>query len=212
VSNPLSKVEELQEQAGDWSLIALLLQKPQPGWPQRLRAAAEKTVDPELRVAADLAHGKGNDYFHECLFGPNGLLLSRESCYRSADDHSPLLADLSSLADALGYSRVGDEPADHIVSVVDLMAHVLSRRADAMADGQVGEAMYLEGVAEWLRRAHLAWFTEQIVKALSETEVCYLSHVARALEARVHPPGEPETPRRRPSEPDSSIESPLSDE
>lgn len=200
-----STLEELKEEACDWSLIALLLKRPHREWAQELNAAAESTVDPELRLAVDLAQGEGNEYFHECLFGSEGLLTSRESSYRSTDDQAPVLADLSSLADTLGYSGFGDQPADHILSLVGLMAHVLSRRADAMADGRVGEAMYLEGIAEWLRRAHLAWFTEQVVEALSETEVCYLSHVARALEARVHPPGESDKPRTRPSNPDFSI-------
>lgn len=203
---PSSRIEELQEKAGDWSLIALLLERPRQGWAQRLRTAAKETVDPELQLAVELAQGEGNEYFHECLFGSDGLLASRESSYRSDDDRAPLLADLRSLAEAQGYSRLADEPADHIVAVVGLMAHVLSRRADAMANDRVGEALYLEGVTEWLRRAHLAWFTEQIVKALWETEVCYLSHVARALEARVHPPGEPETPQKRPSDPNFSVE------
>jgi len=196
---PTVSIDELEEQAADWTLIALLLERPHPEWRERLKAASRKTVDPELRTAVDLAQREGSAKFHEVLFGPDGLLVSRESGYRGEGDHTPLMADLRGLASSLGYSRFGDEPADHILVVVELMAHVLRARADAMAHGRVGEAFYLEGVTEWLRRAHLAWFTDQISRALWKTEVCYLSHIAVALELRVHPPGEFETPRRRPS-------------
>ncbi len=79
------------------------------------------------------------------------------------------------------------------------MAHVVSLQAEAARNGNVGEALYLEGIAEWLRRGHLAWFTEQISGALNATQICYLSHVAHALEQRILPVGERGEPARRPS-------------
>ena len=196
---PMVSIDELEEEAADWTLIALLLERPIAEWRERLLEAAQGTFDPELRTAVLLAQREGSANFHEVLFGPNGLLVSRESSYRGEGDQTPLMADLRGLAASLGYTRIGDEPADHILAVAGLMAHALQARADAMTDGNVGEGFYLEGVTEWLRRAHLAWFSDQISRALLETEVCYLSHVAYALELRVHPPGESETPRRRPS-------------
>ena len=197
---PVRSAEELTEQAGDWGLLAKLLEPPRAEWRQQLLDASADTIDPELEVAVKMAQREGHEYYHQCLFGPDGLLSSRESEHRFERDRGAVIADLHGLSEALGYSRIGPEPADHIVALVGLMAHVTTLEAEAISEHRIGEAMYLEGVAEWLRRGHLAWFADQITRALLETEVCYLSHVAYALEARVLPPWKKATPAPRPSD------------
>jgi TorA maturation chaperone TorD len=196
----LPSVIELRERPADWSLIALLFEAPGPEWRNRLLEAGAATVDPELRAAVEVAQREGQEYFHGCLFGEDGLLIVRESAYREQRHREPLIADLHGLADATGFTRFPAESADHIGSLVAFMAHLAAQESEAAADGRVGEAFYLEGAIEWLRRAHLAWFVKQLSRALAETEVCYLSHVAHALEARVHPLGEDEGARQRPSD------------
>jgi len=196
---PVRSAEELTEQAGDWRLLAKLLEAPHGDWRRQLLEASVDTIDPELEVAVKMAQREGHEYYHQCLFGPDGLLTSRESEHRFERDRGALIADLHGLAESLGWSRIGPEPADHIVALVGLMAHAATLEAEAITEGRVGEAMYLEGVAEWLRRGHLAWFTDQITRALVDTDVCYLSHVAYALEARVQPPGKKTRPVPRPS-------------
>lgn len=196
----MRSTDELVEQAGDWSLMRLLLECPSDSWRQRLLAESKDTVDPELTSAVQMAQAEGNEYFHQVLFGADGLLTSRESDYRFERDRGAVLADLEGMRERFGFSWNGSEPADHILALVGLMAHIVSLQADAIRDDQVGEAFYLEGIAEWLRRGHLAWFAEQIAGALSSTQVCYLSHVAHALEQRVLPAGESGKPARRPSE------------
>jgi len=193
-------LEELTEQAEDWRLIAKLLEAPNGDWRRQLAEASRKTVDPELEVAVKMAQREGNETYHDCLFGRDGLLTSRESDYRFERDRGAVIADLHGLAETLGYARIGPEPADHIVALVGLMAHVTTLETEAITDRRIGEALYLEGVAEWLRRGHLAWFAEQIARAMLETDVCYLSHVAYALRARVLPPGKTATPVPRPSD------------
>jgi hypothetical protein len=193
-------VEELAEQAGDWRLMRLLLERPSDEWRRRLLTASKETVDPELTSAAQMAQAEGNDYFHEVLFGADGLLTSRESEFRFERDRGALLADLEGMKERFAFSWNGSHPIDHILALVSLMAHIVSMQADAVRDDRIGEALYLEGIAEWLRKGHLAWFTEQIAAALSSTRVCYLSHVAHALEQRVLPVDESGEPAARPSD------------
>ncbi len=151
-----------------------------------------------------MAQAEGNDYFHQVLFGADGLLTSRESDHRFERDRGAVVADLEGMKERFGFSWEGTEPADHILALVGLMAHILNLQTAAAGDGRTGEALYLEGIAEWLRRGHLAWFAEQIAGALNATQVCYLSHVAHALEQRVLPAGEHGEPSRRPSDPGRS--------
>ena len=196
----MRSTNELVEQAGDWSLMRLLLERPSDTWRHQLLAESKDTVDPELTSAVQMAQAEGNDYFHQVLFGPDGLLTSRESDYRFERDRGAVLADLEGMRERFGFSWNGSEPADHVLALVGLMAHIVSLQAGAVRDDQIGEAIYLEGIAEWLRRGHLTWFTEQIASALNSTQVCYLSHIAHALEQRVLPTGESGEPTRRPSE------------
>jgi hypothetical protein len=196
----MRSAEELAEQAGDWALMTLLLDRPGDTWRQQLLAESKDTVDPELTSAVQMAQAEGNDYFHEVLFGAEGLLTSRESDYRFERDRGAVLADLEGMKERFGFSWNGTAPMDHILALVGLMAHIVSLEATAVRDNRIGEAVYLEGIAEWLRRGHLAWFTEQIAGALSSTQVCYLSHVAHALEQRVLPAGERGKPAHRPSD------------
>jgi len=196
----MRSADELAEQAGDWSLMRMLLERPSGEWRQRLLTVSSDTVDPELTSAVQMAQAEANDYFHQVLFGADGLLTSRESDYRFERDRGAVLADLEGMRERFGFSWDGSEPADHILALVGLMAHIFSLQAVAVRDKNIGEAIYLEGIAEWLRRGHLAWFAEQIASALSSTQVCYLSHVAHALEQRVLPVGERGEPARRPSE------------
>ena len=149
---PIRSKEELAEQAADWALIAKLLEAPRSDWRRQLIEASTDTIDPELEVAVKMAQREGHEYFYQCLFGPDGLLTSCESEHRFERDRGAVIADLQGLVDSLGFRRIGPEPADHIVAMVGLMAHVTTLEAKAVADGRVGEAMYLEGVAEWLRR------------------------------------------------------------
>jgi hypothetical protein len=196
----MRSADELEEQACDWSLMRLLLERPGSEWGQRLLDESKDTVDPELTSAVQMAQAEGNDYFHNVLFGPDGILTSRESDYRFERDRGAVLADLEGMRERFDFSWSGTEPADHILALIGLMGHIVSLQADAVRDNQIGEALYLEGITEWLRRGHLAWFTEQIASALSSTQVCYLSHVAHALEQRVLPVGESGGPAHRPSD------------
>ncbi len=196
----MRSADELAEQAGDWSLMRKLLERPGGEWRQRLLAESKDTVDPELTSAVQMAQAEGNDYFHQVLFGTDGLLTSRESDYRFERDREAVVADLEGMRERFGFSWDGSEPADHILALVGLMAHIVTLQAAAQQENNIGESLYLEGIAEWLRRGHLAWFAEQIASALSSTQVCYLSHVAHALEQRVLPVGERGNPARRPSD------------
>jgi len=196
----MRSADELAEQAGDWALMRLLLARPSDSWRKQLLAESADTVDPELTSAVQMAQAEGNDYFHEVLFGADGLLTSRESDYRFERDRGAVIADLEGMRERFRFSWQGSEPADHILALVGLMAHIVTLQAEAVRDDRIGEALYLEGIAEWLRRGHLAWFAEQIASALSSTQVCYLSHVAHALEQRVLPAGERGKPARRPSD------------
>ena len=196
----MRSADELAEQAGDWSLMRMLLERPGGEWRQRLLAESKDTVDPELTSAVQMAQAEGNDYFHQVLFGTDGLLTSRESDYRFERDRGAVVADLEGMRERFGFSWDGSEPADHILALVGLMAHIVTLQAAAQQENNIGESLYLEGIAEWLRRGHLAWFAEQIASALSSTQVCYLSHVAHALEQRVLPVGERGNPARRPSD------------
>lgn len=196
----MRSTDELAEQAGDWSLMRMLLERPGGEWRQRLLAESKDTVDPELTSAVQMAQAEGNDYFHQVLFGTDGLLTSRESDYRFERDRGAVVADLEGMRERFGFSWDGSEPADHILALVGLMAHIVTLQAAAQQENNIGESLYLEGIAEWLRRGHLAWFAEQIASALSSTQVCYLSHVAHALEQRILPVGERGNPARRPSD------------
>jgi len=196
----MRSADELAEQAGDWSLMRKLLERPGGEWRQRLLAESKDTVDPELTSAVQMAQAEGNDYFHQVLFGTDGLLTSRESDYRFERDRGAVVADLEGMRERFGFSWDGSEPADHILALVGLMAHIVTLQAAAQQENNIGESLYLEGIAEWLRRGHLAWFAEQIASALSSTQVCYLSHVAHALEQRILPVGERGNPARRPSD------------
>jgi len=196
----MRSADELAEQAGDWSLMRKLLERPGGEWRQRLLAESKETVDPELTSAVQMAQAEGNDYFHQVLFGTDGLLTSRESDYRFERDRGAVVADLEGMRERFGFSWDGSEPADHILALVGLMAHIVTLQAAAQQENNIGESLYLEGIAEWLRRGHLAWFAEQIASALSSTQVCYLSHVAHALEQRILPVGERGNPARRPSD------------
>jgi hypothetical protein len=196
----MRSADELAEQAGDWTLMRLLLEKPSDAWRQQLLAESKDTVDPELTSAVQMAQAEGNDFFHTVLFGSDGLLTSRESDYRFEHDRGAVLADLEGMRTRFGFSWEGSEPVDHILALVGLMAHIVTLQTEAVRNGNVGEALYLEGIAEWLRRGHLAWFAEQIAGALNATQVCYLSHVAHALEQRILPVGEPGEPAPRPSD------------
>ncbi len=196
----MRSADELVEKAGDWALMRLLLERPSESWRQRLLAESTDTVDPELTSAVQMAQAEGNEYLHQVLFGADGLLTSRESDYRFERDRGAVVADLEGMRERFGFSWDGSEAADHILALVGLMAHVVSMQVEAVRDDNIGEALYLEGITEWLRRGHLAWFAEQIAGALNATQVCYLSHVAHALEQRVLPTGETGKPARRPSE------------
>lgn len=196
---PVRSAEELCEQSAEWVILATLLDRPGQGWRQRLRDQIAGIVDSELTVAVEMAQRERSEATYDCYLGPDGLLPSAETGFRNEADHPAAVADLQSLATFLEYAPAAGRRLDHIVELAGLMAHVICREAQAVSDGRIGEALYLEGIADWLRRGHLAWFTERFAQSLRNTEICYLSHVAFALETRVHPPREDARPVQRPS-------------
>ena len=139
----IRSADELAEQAGDWSLMRMLLERPDGDWRQRLLTESKDTVDPELTSAVQMAQAEANDYFHQVLFGTDGILTSRESEYRFERDRGAVLADLEGMRERFGFSWNGSEAADHILALVGLMAHVLSLQANAV---QIGRASCRERV------------------------------------------------------------------
>jgi len=140
----MRSADEFAEQAGDWTLMRLLLARPSDNWRKQLLAESADTVDPELTSAVQMAQAEGNDYFHEVLFGADGLLTSRESDYRFERDRGAVIADLEGMRERFGFSWEGTEPADHILALVGLMAHIVTLQAEAVRDDRIGEALYLE--------------------------------------------------------------------
>ena len=122
----MRSADELAEQAGDWALMRLLLARPSDGWRKQLLTESADTVDPELTSAVQMAQAEGNDYFHQVLFGADGLLTSRESDYRFERDRGAVIADLEGMRERYGFSWQGSEPADHILALVGLMAHIVA--------------------------------------------------------------------------------------
>ena len=57
----MRSAEELAEQAGDWALMKLLLDRPGDTWRQQLLAESKDTVDPELTSAVQMAQAEGNE-------------------------------------------------------------------------------------------------------------------------------------------------------
>lgn len=174
----------LLNQAAEWRLIGLLLERPRRGWHADVAAVAKEVGDRKLRGAATAARAATEgDYLH--LLGPGGVVSPREVTYQPFADPGQLLAQLASFYDAFAFRPRAEEPDDHIAVEAAFVGYLLLKQAFATAHGAAEAAATTAAARADFVDTHLATFALSFAQRLESATGSYLHHTALCLAARV---------------------------
>ena len=146
--------------AARWSLLALLFERPRPGWCAEIEAIVGALSDPELRRGAAMARAAG-ERAYLLLFTGDGGLSPRETRYRKRGDRGQLFDDLQDFYRAFDYEpRAGHVP-DHIAVEAGFVGHLQLREAYAATTADRENAQSSRLARDAFLRDHLAgWVGE----------------------------------------------------
>jgi len=176
-------IQDRLRQAAAWRLNGLLLERPRAGWIEDVEALAREVADAGLGAAAQAARAATEGEYLS-LLGPGGAASPREVAYRTMEDPSRLLADLSAWYEAFAYRPRAEDPPDHLAVEAGFVGYLLLKEALALSAGdQEAAETTAEARARFLEE-RLAPFIEGLAGRLEGTGG-HLELAARALRSRV---------------------------
>ena len=101
------------QQAAEWRLLSLLLERPKAAWHQEIESLAKEIQDVLLSEAVALAKNATQETYL-ALLGPAGMISPRETAYIGFEDPGQLLADLMAFYKAFSFTPMSEDPPDHI--------------------------------------------------------------------------------------------------
>jgi len=183
---PRPSFEACLRNAAEERLLTLLFERPRAGWHAEIAALTQEIDDPELRSAAAAAR-EASEGFHLAFLGNGSPVSPREVAHRPLGDPGHLIAQLRGLYAAFGYAPGGEEPLDHVATLVGFLAFLSLKQAFARERSDEWLAESAARARSLFTSEHLAFVAEPLCQALERHEAVYLPLAARALLARVGP-------------------------
>jgi len=170
--------------AARWRLLALLFERPRPGWSDEVSALARELPDPGLRaVARAAAAATEGEYLG--LLGPGGLVSPREVGHRGMSDPGWVLADVIRYYGAFGYAPRSEDPVDHVAVESGFVAYLHLKEALALSSADAEAAEVTRAARDSFVRDHLAHLAGALARRLASVGETPLASAAGALAAGI---------------------------
>ncbi len=171
--------------AAEWRLIGLLLECPSSGWTAEVVRLASEVGDPDLTAAAAAAAVEASPGLYHSTFGPGGPAAPRGVSHQTDVLPGAAIAELRDLYQAFAYVPTLAEPPDHIAIECGFAAYLCLKQAYALAREDHQQSRICAKAQEHFMAEHLAPLARFLAVSLASSEIPYLVHLARALQARV---------------------------
>jgi len=178
---------DLLTEAAEWRLLALLCERPRPGWEAEVRALAAESSLPGLRDAAAAAAGATEGEYLAYL-GPGGPFSPREVAHRSMEDPGRILAGIAAYYEAFGYRPQGEDPADHVATEAGFMGYLTLKEALAALAGDPEAAAIAQEARRSFAAEHLAPLVAGLARFAAAAAPPHLAAVTAILASRTPAP------------------------
>jgi hypothetical protein len=187
---PVSVIPDAVAQAAGWHLLALLFERPRPGWEWEVAALARELPDVVLRAVAEgAATATEGEYLR--VLGPGGRVSPREVGHHGFSDPGWILSDLTRYYHAFGYMPRSEDPLDHVAVETGFVAYLHLKEALARSLSDEDAVAVTRAAREAFVRDHLAVLAGSLARRLGPDGAGYLAGAADLLAARI-----PERDRR----------------
>ena len=187
---PVSVIPDAVAEAACWHLLALLFERPRPGWRGEVAALARELPDVVLRSVAEGAEtATEGEYLR--LLGPGGSVSPREVGHHGYSDPGWVLSDLTRYYRAFGYAPRTEDPLDHVAVETGFVAYLHLKEAVARSLPDDDALAVTRAAREAFVRDHLAILAGSLARRLGPEGADYLAGAADLLAARI-----PERDRR----------------
>lgn len=171
-----------------WRLLALLFERPRPGWREEIEALIDSCGDEPLREAARAAIAEATEGAYLAVLGPGGRVSAREAGYQTMRDTGRILAEIRAFYDAFAYEPRTEDPPDHVAVEIGFVGYLLFKEAYAMAESRNEDVATVAGAREEFLSEHLASISSSIAAKLRPIGIDYLSRAAALLAERAPSP------------------------
>lgn len=162
------------EEAANWRLVALLLQRPHAGWWRETEALSAEVDHPGLKeVVAGSRDAAEGGYLR--VFGPGGTVSPREIAYRQKDDPGKVMADIAGIYRAFSFQPMDEDPVDHICVEANFAGYLCLKEAYALAEGKLEAAEIVSGGLDKFLLDHVQPFARELSGRLDDAESGYLA-------------------------------------
>jgi TorA maturation chaperone TorD len=180
-------LKDLAQQAAEWRLMALLLERPIGDWATQVAALAAEVGDEGLRAAAQAAQAQASQSLYDSTFGPGGPAAPREVSYRQCLEAGSSLAELEAFYEIFAFRHDTPEPADHVAVQTNFISYLLLKQLYARVAGDDQQSELVARAIQHIVQDHLSNIAEPLAGALQSSGIDYLALALAALLQRVGP-------------------------
>ena len=173
-----SRVADGIARAARWRLLALLLERPRPGWQEELARLAAEVEDLPLRAAVAAAR-EASEGQYLALLGPGAPVSPREVSALGLGDPGWMLAEVRRYYDAFGYAPRAEDPPDHVAVEAGFVGYLELKESLAWASDDAAAARTVAAARAAFVAGHL---TPLVAKLQIGLAIAPDSHVALAVD------------------------------
>lgn len=161
-------------------LLALLFERPRPGWADEVRSLAEETADGRLQDPARRAPMVGEGEYL-AVFGPGGVVSPREVAYGRFVDPGRVMAELSGMYAAFAFRPRAEDPIDHVAVEIGFAGYLALKEAYALSMEDRERADLARAARALFLDTHLRPFAAAIRGRLAGATLPHLDGAAAVL-------------------------------
>ena len=162
--NEPAVIEHL-EHAAHWHLLGLLLERPRPGWLERVRSLSQEVAHPQVLGAVADAH-QATESTYLSLLGPGGVASPREVAYRGMSDPGRILADIQAFFKAWHFRPLVEDPVDHVAVQAGFIGYLHLKEAYALVAGSLEDAELCQRARARFLSEHLRYLAKPLARKL----------------------------------------------
>jgi len=186
----VSVIPDAIAEAARWRLLALLFERPRPGWRDEVGMLVRELPDAALRSIARSAQTATEGGYLRVL-GPGGSVSPREVGHDGKADPGWVLSDLTRYYRAFGYLPRTEDPLDHVAVEAGFVAYLHLKEALALSVADEEAVAVTRAAREAFVREHLGRLAGALARRLGSVDAGHLAGAAEMLLARI-----PERDRR----------------
>ena len=180
------EVRDILNNAAEWRLIALLLERPRLHTVPQIGCIAKEIPAADLKEIVELALNATEECYLQ-YFGPGGLLSPREVAYIGWGDPGKMMSEIGLLYESFSFAPRSEDPSDHIAVEANFISYLYIKEAYALLNEEEEKVDTAKAVRQKFIEEHFGVLLYGLTRKLNGSEPVYISKTLTAASTRIQP-------------------------